>query len=110
MTDIEQIISELRGIKEAQTEQRDDIKELSKAFGKLAVQNEQIGNLQNQQAVIWDRMDKLRDYQAGCPREQIAKLDKQQTKTLANQWTAIKLLAGAMLTGFGIMAAFMKVV
>jgi predicted nuclease with TOPRIM domain len=104
MTDIEKIISELKEIKGAQKEQRDDIKELSKAFGKLAVQNEQIGNLQIQQTALWDRMEKLRDYQAGCPREQIKEMQQQQTLTLNRQWKVILGLASAVIVGFGIVA------
>jgi len=104
MTDIEQIISELKDIKGAQIEQRNDIKELSKAFGKLAVQNEQIGNLQIQQTAMWERMEKIRDYQSGCPREQIKDMQSQQTLTLNRQWKVILGLASAVIVGFGIIA------
>jgi len=104
MTDIEQIISELKDIKVSQREQQTDIKELSKAFGKLAVQNEQITNLQIQQAGLWERLDKVKDYQAGCPREQIKNMQDQQTVTLNRQWKVILGLTTAVIAGFGIIA------
>jgi len=109
MSDIEMIISELKGIKETQTEQRDQLKELSHAMSKLAVQSEQITNLQIQNTALYDKYDslagpdgivtRLRDHQAHCPKEEMHRTFRWMWKIFIVQFGIIVMIIGCLIKG-----------
>jgi len=115
MTSEDTILNEIKHM-------RGDIGKLDSRMGGIedavklvAVQANQIHTINREVASLWKIKDDcsaemkiIRQFQASCPRDQITKMEHQQTKTLNNQWTAIKLLAGTMLTGFGILGAFIR--
>ena len=107
MSDIEMIISELKGIKETQTEQRDQLRELSHAMSKLAVQSEQITNLQIQNTSLWDKYDSLvgpngvinhiRDHQAHCPENEMHRTFRWMWKIFIVQSGLIVMIIGCLI-------------
>lgn len=104
MTDLDVVIQKLEAIKETQEKQGKEIKGLSKGFTILAVQSEQISNLQGQTATLWEKMTDIQRFQASCPRESLSTF-KQDIKDIANrQWVAAGLVVTVVL-GF---AAWIK--
>jgi hypothetical protein len=77
---------------------------LSKGFTILAVQSEQISNLQTQTSTLWKEMNDVQKFQASCPRDSLSTF-KQDIKDIANrQWVAAGLVITVVL-GF---AAWIK--
>ena len=78
------------------------------AVGLIAVQSERINNLSLQTQSLWVKydkafgdegtIDKIRQFQVGCPRESIKVTLENQDKTISRQWIAIGLLA-TIITG-----------
>jgi uncharacterized phage infection (PIP) family protein YhgE len=104
MTDLDVVIQKLESIKEVQEAQGKEIKGLSKGFTILAVQSEQISNLQTQTSTLWKEMNDVQKFQASCPRDSLNTF-KQDIKDIANrQWVAAGLVITVVL-GF---AAWVK--
>jgi hypothetical protein len=104
MTDLDVVIAKLENIEKTQEMQGSDIKELSKGFSILATQNEQITNLQNQTAILWQKYDnitgpgsvqeKIREHQKGCPKDEM-------TRTFEWMWKVIGLNSVLLLALIG---------
>ena len=81
MTDLDVVLQKLTTIEEIQKTQGGDIRELSKGFNVLAVQSEQITNLQTQTTSLWTKYDNLtgpgssiegiREHQKHCPKDEM---------------------------------------
>jgi uncharacterized coiled-coil protein SlyX len=81
MTDLDVVLQKLENIELTQAAQGQDIKELSKGFTVLAVQSEQLTNLNTQTTALWRKYDsltgpdsiqeKIREHQKGCPRDEM---------------------------------------
>jgi hypothetical protein len=98
------VIQKLESIKEVQEAQGKEIKGLSKGFTILAVQSEQISNLQAQTSTLWKELNDIQKFQASCPRGSLDTF-KQDIKDIANrQWVAAGLVITVVL-GF---TAWMK--
>jgi uncharacterized coiled-coil protein SlyX len=81
---------------------------LEKAVNMIAVQSTRIDGISHritELKLIDDRQDKelksIARFQGGCVRHTFESV-------VEKQWTAIKVLAGAMVSGFGILGAFIR--
>ena len=111
MTSEDTILNEIKHM-------RGDIGKLDSRMGGIedavklvAVQANQIHTINREVASLWKIKDDcsaemkiIRQFQASCPREQIEKMQEQQTLTLNRQWKVILGLAAAVIAGFGTMA------
>lgn len=121
MTDFDVILEKLQMIDHTQKAQGDDIKILAKAFTELAVQNEQITNLQNQTNVLWRKYDeivgpqsileKVRDHQKGCPKDSLPeqfKAQREEYKTITDRlWVVFGIHSLILTTLCGWIVHFM---
>jgi len=87
------------------------VDKIETAVGLIAVQSERINNMSNQINALWQKYDdafapdgivnQVKNFQAGCPRENIKDV-------VSRQWKAIFLLAtlvtGALLKAFGVIS------
>lgn len=94
--------------------QGDDIGEIKKTVGLIAVQSNRIDNLSGQVQELWmvrkehdERLNQVQQFQASCPREAVketnAALKDEMQTTMKRQWAIIALMAtllvGALLKG-----------
>lgn len=94
--------------------QGDDIGEIKKTVGLIAVQSNRIDNLSGQVQELWmvrkehdERLNRVQQFQASCPREAVketnAALKDEMQTTMKRQWAIIALMAtllvGALLKG-----------
>ena len=81
MTDLDVVISKLESIQNTMDDHSATLKDLSKAFSRMAVQQEQITGLQTQCNSLWRKFDgitssdgvvgKIQKHQAQCPKEEM---------------------------------------
>ena len=119
MTDLDVILEKLTTIENTQSMQSVDIKDLTKGFNILAVQSEQISNLQAQSITLWKRLDRIsapggdidhiKQFQSACPvasiEDKISRLAKDAKtsqnnikEVLQRQWVVIGILATALIS------------
>jgi len=116
MTSEDTILNEIKHMRGDFTRFDTRLGAIEEAVKVMAVQANQIQTLDRDVVALWkvkddcgEEMKIIRQFQASCPREQIDKMAERQKETLAQQWTAIKVLAGAMVTGFGaLLGVFIK--
>ncbi len=84
-------------------DQAERLQKIEKAISIIAVQDQKILNLQAQLSALWKKYDnafspdgvisKIKQFQAGCPRDNIDKTFKRQDVMIKFQWLVIGLLA-----------------
>lgn len=111
----EAILNEIKHLRNDVTKIDKRMEDMETAINLIAVQNQQINNLDREVTKLWNIKDdcskdlvEIKRFQASCPREYLEKLQVRQKETFVQQWTAIKILAGAMMSGFGILGAFIR--
>jgi archaellum component FlaC len=74
----------------------DQLEEIKSTISKIAIQAEQIANLQRQLDTLWKKQDKLaedmillKNWQAGCPRVEIEKIESKVDGRMSIMWTAL---------------------
>ena len=97
------LAQELKGVAETQKIQGEDIKDLTKAFSNMAVQNEQLRSTQAQVTALWEKFDKacgpdgivskIRDHQAHCPKDDLDAFKKDVTTQYKRVWSTLAILA-----------------
>jgi len=115
MTSEDTILNEIKHIRDDFTRLDARLGSIEDAVKVMAVQANQIKTLDRDIGALWkikeecgQEMKVIRQFQASCPRDQIDKMAERQKETLSQQWMAIKVLAGTMMTGFGILGAFIR--
>jgi archaellum component FlaC len=72
------------------------LEEIKATMAKIAIQAEQIATLQRQIDALWKKYDKmsedmilLKNWQAGCPRSDIDKVEEKVENRMTLVWTAL---------------------
>lgn len=72
------------------------LEEIKATMSKIAIQAEQIANLQRQLDTLWKKQDKMaediilvKNWQAGCPRVEIDKIESKIDSRMSIIWTAL---------------------
>jgi hypothetical protein len=107
MTDNELLLTEIKRIRETLGHHGDKLETLTEAFSKMAVQNEQIVNLQVQTNALWKKLDemtgtngvisKIRNHQAGCPKEEMHRTFKWMWAALGVHSVILVFIIGVLL-------------
>jgi uncharacterized coiled-coil protein SlyX len=85
--------------------QGDDIGEIKKTVGLIAVQSNRIDNLSGQVQELWmirkdhdDKLNEIQRFQASCPRDGIEKFAQDTKDTVNRQWVAMGILFTGLLS------------
>jgi hypothetical protein len=103
------VLQEMRHIRDTLNNHGAKLETLAEAFTKMAVQNEQIVNLQVQTNALWKKMDELtgtggavtqiRDHQAHCPKEEMHRTFKWMWGAIGTHTIIFILIIGALIKG-----------
>lgn len=110
MTDNELVLNEIKHLRNDWLKMDTRMGRMESALTDLVRQANQIEEIQNRVSKLesWNaaqgrELNEIAKFQGGCVRHTF-------DRVVEKQWTAIKVLAGAMMGGFAIMAGLMKVI
>lgn len=105
-TETKLVMEKLKHIDATLKDHTELFKELNRTMMSVALQKQKIENLDVQMIEIWKRLDIIRDFQAGCPRDTITSIKEDADKNYKKLWSVIALLS-LFIAGMGFVKNFL---
>ena len=103
------LLNEMKSIRKTLDSHGNKLETMADAFSKMAVQNEQIVNLQSQTSALWKKMDgmtgnngsitQIRDHQAKCPKAEMHRTFRWMWGAIGTHTVIFTLIIGALIKG-----------